>query len=115
MAAPRAPNVVKLEMFVFDAIPLARNPLVLMTPREEEFSPVKNAEGADSPATTRRDMIRRATRWLEAAGWRIPRRADGEPDAQIEISPAFALDAADLAARNLKAREVGRGENLLLE
>ncbi len=115
VAAPSAPNVVKLEMFVFDAIPLARNPLVLMTPREEEFSPVKNAEGADSPATTRRDMIRRATRWLEAAGWRIPRRADGEPDAQIEISPAFALDAADLAARNLKAREVGRGENLLLE
>ncbi len=93
---PTAPNVVKLEMFVFDAIPLARNPLVLYTQREEEFSPVKNATGADSPATTRRDLIRRAARWLEACGVAVPRDPDGEPTAALEISPAFALDAEDL-------------------
>ncbi len=72
VVTPESPNAVKLEMFVFDAIPLARNPLVLMTPRAEEFSPVKNATGDDSPATTRRDMIRRAARWLESCGCSIP-------------------------------------------
>jgi UDP-N-acetylglucosamine/UDP-N-acetylgalactosamine diphosphorylase len=91
-----APNAVKLEMFVFDAIPLACNPLILYTTREEEFSPVKNADGVDSPATARRDLIRRAARWLETSGVNVPRAADGEPALRIEISPAFALDVADL-------------------
>lgn len=93
---PASPNIVKLEMFVFDAIPLARNPLVLYTRRDEEFSPVKNAEGADSPATTRRDLVRRAARWLESCGVAVARSADGEPAQPIEVSPAFALDVDDL-------------------
>ncbi len=114
LVSPKSPNVVKLETFVFDAIPLARNPLVLMTRREEEFSPVKNAEGVDSPATARRDMIRRAARWLEAAGTAIPRRGDGEPDCVIEISPALALDARDLCDANKPLRMVRTGEKLLL-
>jgi len=112
--APAGPNAVKLETFIFDAIPLAANPLVLYTPREEEFSPVKNATGTDSPATARRDLIRRAARWLEACGWRVPRAADGEPDALLEISPAFALDAEDLRQRALPPRELERSERLLL-
>lgn len=96
---PTEPNAVKLEMFVFDAIPLAQNPLVLFTKREEEFSPVKNAESTDSPATTKRDLIRRAARWLESSGVEIPRDAEGEPAAKLEISPAYALDAEDLRER----------------
>lgn len=96
---PSSPNAVKLEMFVFDAIPLARQPLVLYTPREEEFSPIKNADGVDSPATARRDMNRRAARWLEACGSKVPRDGDGEPAIAIEISAAFALDATDLRER----------------
>lgn len=111
---PKSPNAVKLETFVFDAIPLARNPLVLMTRREEEFSPVKNAEGVDSPATTRRDLIRRAARWLESAGAKVPRRGDGEPDCVIEISAAFSLDAADLKARGIATRALNAGERLLI-
>lgn len=111
---PVAPNAVKLEMFVFDAIPLARNPLVLFTRRDEEFSPVKNAQGLDSPATTRRDMIRRAARWIEHAGGMVPRRADGEPDCVIEISPAFALDAEDLRERRGAPQSIARSERVLL-
>jgi UDP-N-acetylglucosamine/UDP-N-acetylgalactosamine diphosphorylase len=111
---PNTPNAVKLEMFVFDAIPLARNPLVLFTRREEEFSPVKNAEGSDSPATARRDMIRRGARWLEACGCKIPRGIEGEPALPIEISPAFALDAEDLR-RQLRTRPtLTPGQPLLL-
>lgn len=107
-------DVVKLEMFVFDAIPLARNSMVLYTPREEEFSPVKNAEGVDSPATSRRDQIRRAARWLAACGIPTPQRPDGEPDALLEISPAFALDAGDLRSRLKMKPIIERGGQLLL-
>ena len=39
---------------------LARDAIVFETERAEEFSPVKNAEGVDSPATCHRDQIRRA-------------------------------------------------------
>src|SRR5439155_8781357 len=83
---PEKPNAVKLEQFVFDAIPLAKNAIVVETDRAEEFSPVKNAEGVDSPATCRRDQVRRAARWLGEAGIEVPTKG-GEPDAVIEISP----------------------------
>jgi UDP-N-acetylglucosamine/UDP-N-acetylgalactosamine diphosphorylase len=96
---PAEPNAVKLEMFVFDAIPLARNPLVLYTRREEEFSPVKNADGVDSPAVARRDLNRRAARWLEACGVTVPHSPAGDPAMPLEISPRFALDADDLRER----------------
>ncbi len=96
---PDALNAVKLEMFIFDAIPLASNPIVLYTPREEEFSPVKNAEGVDSPATARRDLIRRAARWLESCGCTVPRGADGEPAVELEIAPDYAVDAVHLRER----------------
>jgi len=91
--------VVKLERFVFDALPLAGNPLVMYTRREEEFSPVKNAAGVDSVETARRDMIRRAARWLESCGVSVPRDVRGEPALALEISPAFALDVDDLRRR----------------
>lgn len=94
---PTTPNAVKLEAFIFDALPLSDAPSVLLeTDRAEEFSPVKNATGVDSVDTAQRDMTRRAARWLEAAGVRVPRRSDGEPTVPIEISPLRAMDAGDL-------------------
>jgi UDP-N-acetylglucosamine/UDP-N-acetylgalactosamine diphosphorylase len=95
---PDKPNAVKLEQFVFDAIPLAKNAIVYTTDRGEEFSPVKNAEGVDSPATSRRDQIRRAARWLREAGVEVPMK-DGEPDAVLEISPLLATSAQQLRSR----------------
>jgi len=99
---PEKPNAVKLEQFVFDAIPLAKNAIVMETDRAEEFSPVKNAEGVDSPATCRRDQIRRAGRWLREAGVNVPTGAEGEPDVTLEISPLYATTAAQLKQRNPK-------------
>ena len=93
---PDKPNAVKLEQFVFDAIPLAKNAIVYTTDRAEEFSPVKNAEGVDSPATCRRDQIRRAAAWLRTAGVEVPMKA-GEPDAVLEISPLYATSAFAIA------------------
>ena len=100
LVKPDKPNAVKLEQFVFDAIPLAKNAIVYTTDRAEEFSPVKNAEGVDSPATSRRDQIRRAARWLQAAGVEVPVK-QGEPDAVLEISPLFATSAVQLATRQI--------------
>ena len=113
LVKPDAPNAVKLEQFVFDAIPLAKNPIVYTTDRAEEFSPVKNAEGSDSPATSRRDQVRRAARWLSAAGVDVPMK-NGEPDAVIEISPLFAANAQQLRTRKLPPN-IAAGAQIVLE
>lgn len=107
---PDKPNAIKLEQFVFDAIPLAKNAIVYQTERGEEFSPVKNAEGGDSPATCRRDQIRRAAAWLEHAGIPIGRDAQGEIGAVIEISPLYAATAQQLKQRNPVMPRVDAGQ-----
>ncbi len=112
---PDEANAVKFEKFVFDALPLAREALVLETLRSEEFSPIKNATGADSVATSLRDQIRRATRWLESAGARVPRDAGGEVPVAIEISPLFALDAEELTEKIDPAMTFKPGQQVCLE
>ncbi|HWA87558.1 MAG TPA: UDPGP type 1 family protein [Opitutus sp.] len=94
---PERPNGVKFEMFVFDALPFARNPVVIETARADDFSPVKNAEGVDSPQTSRDDQMRQFARWLKAAGAALGVDKTGRPDVAVEISPLFADDAASLA------------------
>lgn len=97
-ADPDEPNAVKFETFLFDALPSARRSVTVEARREDTFSPIKNAEGADSPATARRDLNRLYARWLEAAGAGVPRDGDGEP-VDLEIDPRHAVDAGELAGR----------------
>jgi UDP-N-acetylglucosamine/UDP-N-acetylgalactosamine diphosphorylase len=87
---------VKFERFIFDLLPMSRNVLFYETSREEEFSPVKNAEGLDSPATSERDQILRAARMLSMCGIDVPRDGDGDPLHKLEISPLFARDVTGL-------------------
>lgn len=94
---PIEAEVIKLEKFLFDALPVAERALVVETRRDEEFSPVKNLRGADSPESSKRAMSQRAARWLEAAGVQVPRDDRGEPAATLEISPLLADCADDLA------------------
>lgn len=96
---PKTPNGVKFELFIFDAISFAENPLVLMVERREEFAPIKNAEGPDSPETARRAQIERFARWLHQAEVTFPRDEHGRPTVAVEISPLFALDADELRQR----------------
>ncbi|MBL8746839.1 MAG: UDPGP type 1 family protein [Phycisphaerae bacterium] len=98
---PTAPNAVKLEAFVFDALPLCRSSIVYETDRIDEFAPIKNADGNDSPATCRDIQTERAARWLEARGVLVPRSAVGKPECTIEISPLTAWDAQDLSRLTL--------------
>lgn len=96
---PSEPNAVKLESFIFDALPLAEKTMILEGCRAEHFAPTKNQTGVDSAESCRAMMCMRDARRLELAGIPVPRRADGTPDCLVEISPALVCDDADAAAR----------------
>lgn len=96
---PSEPNAVKFETFVFDAIPLARRTLVVEASRAEEFSPVKNRSGADSPESARRDLIQLFRNWVTAAGFSV-----NHEEPLLEISPLFSLDQEQFVAKIRKQR-----------
>ena len=50
---PTSPNAFKFEAFLFDAFGEVDDMAILRVKREEEFAPVKNATGVDSPETAR--------------------------------------------------------------
>ena len=92
---PAEPNGYKFEKFIFDILPNARRAAFLAFDQKDEFSPVKNAEGNDSPATCRADLRAKWAKMLAAAGVKAP------ASMPLEIDPAYALDAADLVRRGL--------------
>ncbi len=96
---PESPNGIKFEMFVFDALPMANSPVIIEGARGDEFSPVKNAEGLDSPLTCKNDQKKQFARWLKAANVNVNVDAEGVPQADIEISPLFATNAEDFVAK----------------
>jgi len=112
---PAKPNGIKLESFVFDALPLASKSIILQTQRAEEFAPTKNFTGLDSAETARQMMIDRAAGWLEAAGVNIPRKHDGSPDCILEIAPSFALTREDLAEKLDRIPQIKPGDTLYLD
>ncbi|MGD1032407.1 MAG: UTP--glucose-1-phosphate uridylyltransferase [Opitutaceae bacterium] len=96
-AIPDKPNGIKFELFVFDAIRFARDPLVIETKRSDDFSPVKNAQGVDSPASCRGDQLRQFARWFAANGAALRTDPSGLPLEPIEVSPLFAYDEETFA------------------
>lgn len=111
---PRKENGIKLETFVFDALPLARKSIILETLRSEEFAPVKNAVGVDSPQVARRMMIARAASWLVQAGVEIPAKPDGSINCRIEISPSFALCKEDVLEKKDDIPQIKPGDAVCL-
>lgn len=99
LVEPDAPNGYKFETFVFDALGDAERAVFLEVSRKEEFSPVKNAEGTDSPETARSDQIDLFANWLGEAGIEVPRDINNHVQGKIEISPLYALDAAEVRAK----------------
>ncbi len=89
---PDKPNGVKFELFVFDALPFANHPVVIETDRADDFSPVKNAEGVDSPKSCAEDQTRQFARWANAHGAAVPVDATGLPPFAFEVSPLFGYD-----------------------
>jgi UDP-N-acetylglucosamine/UDP-N-acetylgalactosamine diphosphorylase len=112
---PDKPNGIKLESFVFDALPLAKNSMILETLRDQEFAPVKNASGVDSAESTRQMMVKRWAGWLEEAAVEIPRKADGSVNANIEIAHSFALDSEDIKNKLNRIPKIKPGQDTYLE
>ena len=79
---PSEPNGYKFEKFIFDILPDAKKAAFLAFDQKDEFSPVKNAEGSDSPATCKADLQAKWRRQLAAHGILI------EGSATIEVDPA---------------------------
>jgi len=113
LVKPDKPNAVKLETFVFDALPLAAKSIVYETSRVDEFAPIKNAAGDDSPASSNQLQSNRNARWLKAHGVELPWDEQGHVQASIEISPLTALDVEDLKNASLP-KSVRKDERLVL-
>ena len=94
---PAKANGVKFEMFVFDALPFAHHPVLIETRRADDFSPVKNAEGLDSPKTCRDDQLRQFGRWLRGNGAPLAVDSTGLPGVAFEVSPLFGYDEDSFA------------------
>jgi UDP-N-acetylglucosamine/UDP-N-acetylgalactosamine diphosphorylase len=104
---PSRPNGRKLERFVFDALPAATRVCVVEADRATEFSPVKNAEGENSPKTARRTLSARARAWIDAAGIEgIP------PEAAIEVDHSRIDGPED--ARALGIRHISEAAGAIL-
>ena len=99
---PSAPNAWKFEQFLFDAFPLLGTMLPVGVLREEEFAPVKNAEGDDSPASARHMLGTLHRHWLEAAGVAV------KPHRLYEISPLVSYGGEGLSPVVFEA-ELGKG------
>ncbi len=110
---PETPNAVKLETFVFDALPLCEHSIVYETDRVEEFAPIKNASGVDSAESSRDIQIERAARWLESHGLNVPRDGQGKVNTVIEVQPTTAVEFEDLGDVDLP-RSLEPGRELLL-
>ncbi|KAJ6942771.1 UDP-N-acetylglucosamine diphosphorylase 2-like [Populus alba x Populus x berolinensis] len=105
LAEKRIPSIhgdtmgLKLEQFIFDAFPYAPSTALFEVPREEEFAPVKNANGSnfDTPESARLLVLRLHTRWVVAAGGflthSVPLYATG-----VEVSPLCSYAGENLEA-----------------
>lgn len=81
---PSEPNGIKLEQFIFDVFPSVEMERFgcLEVERLDEFSPLKNADGAanDTPTSCRKHVLELGTRWVKAAGGIV------EDGALVEVS-----------------------------
>ncbi|XP_026866073.2 UDP-N-acetylhexosamine pyrophosphorylase-like protein 1 [Electrophorus electricus] len=110
LVKPTKPNGIKMEKFVFDVFQFAKKFVAFEVVREDEFSPLKNADGApvDTPTTVKRSLLAQHYRWAVQAGARFldedenpiepKHRAvqDGELPVLCEISPLVSYSGEGL-------------------
>lgn len=83
---PDKPNGIKMEKFVFDVFQYADRFVIWEVKREEEFSPLKNADTAEkeNPTTCRNDIFSLHRHYIQDAGGHV--ETNGTP-VICEISP----------------------------
>ena len=95
LVRPEGPCGYKFEAFAMDTLADAGQTMLLVLPdRDTEFAPVKNASGVDSPQSARGLMTELYGEWIQQAGGTVQ-----DAGAQIEISPLYAQDAAELVKK----------------
>jgi UDP-N-acetylglucosamine/UDP-N-acetylgalactosamine diphosphorylase len=102
-----APNAFKFEKFVFDVLPFASSSIVAKTKREEEFAPIKNATGLDSPKTSHQMQQVRAISWLRSRGVEV------SDTAMVEVSPLSGSCAEDIDISKLP-KSIGPDETVVI-
>jgi UDP-N-acetylglucosamine/UDP-N-acetylgalactosamine diphosphorylase len=100
LQSPATENALKFERFIFDVLPQAERWTIHSIQREDEFAPIKNKDGVDSPATAQALMCAKAARWLRNVGIEVPEGV------KVEISPLYAQDETDLRVRKLGISKV---------
>jgi UDP-N-acetylglucosamine/UDP-N-acetylgalactosamine diphosphorylase len=92
--SPNDVNAIKLERFIFDLLPLARESIVMEVDRATNFAPVKNsnAEPLDNPRTVQAQMSALYASWLQSLGVQVA------AEVPLEISPLIARSADELRA-----------------
>ena len=96
--SPESPAIgFKIEQFVFDLMPHTRQNGIVVAQRAEAFAPLKTKEGPYSLETCRAALARLYYQWLIEAGATPSEDIQGE--CVVEISPRFALNAAELKSR----------------
>ncbi|KAI5968980.1 UAP1 [Candida margitis] len=91
---PETPNGIKLEQFIFDvftSVELSKFGC-LEVDRADEFSPLKNADGAknDTPTSCRQDYLKRGTNWVKENGGHV------DEGAYVEVDPMSSYDGEGL-------------------
>ncbi|CAD5119924.1 DgyrCDS8503 [Dimorphilus gyrociliatus] len=94
---PTMPNGIKMEKYVFDVFQFAKRFVVWEVSRDDEFSPLKNADGAkDSTPTTCKNMfLDLCRRYVVKAGGSFS-NTEKEEDFVCEISPLRSYSGEDL-------------------
>lgn len=97
-ARPRPLDAVKLERFVFDALPFAEGVAAVEACREEEYAPVKSLEGSETPRRARAALSALYRSWLREAGVEAPRGG-----VQIEVDHSRIPGPEELRKRGLRS------------
>jgi UDP-N-acetylglucosamine/UDP-N-acetylgalactosamine diphosphorylase len=106
---------IKFEAFVFDALQYTTSSVTMEVVRHDEFAPVKNKEGSDSPETSIQMQNLMYARWLEYALINIPKDDSGNVQGNIEIHPEFALDPGELKKKLELRFKFPKGNSVYLD